>query len=653
MKLHSLDFEFFGSNEPHPSLVCAALSGKKYWLFDGSDTQKLKQELSHILAKGEGLLAYYATAEARCLIALEFDPLNFIFVDLYAEFRMQQNSHDKYAYGHYIDEHGERKLSFPPVPGESKDNKDKKNGKKVPSNMINFVFKNINKVISSSQKKKMRDIILSKDVQLIEAHREEIMDYCLEDTTYLQDSFDALINFYKSSGLRNFEKDMYNRGEYASATSKCEQLGIPINIALLERVIEKTPEILQESKGLVNEQFLTHIGKELYVAEYQPPDKKFKNGNVHVYKPVPAHQDTKSYQELIKKLDIPEFPRTDTGNYKADKEALETYRYIPVLETLYNHNKTESSLKWFNKSNGDGFFEAYGSDDCVRPFYGIFGTQTGRNAAKAKTFPLAMSSWLRAIVRPPKGWFIVGADFSQQEVAVAASLSGDQNLMDAYNSGDVYLYFAKLAGAVPQTATKKSHGKERDKFKATVLGKQFGMGIDKLWHKIKYDSGDQSIPREVAVELDRYHKETFPVYWQWVYDISNAYDRGYPIITNDGWVLWQDNPIKTSVRNSPVQGNSASITRRALIDAWKSNLQVMCQLHDALYILTQDPERDIPILKQVMRQATEKILGKGCIDIRIDIKTLGHEDIWVEDKGRQEWDKIHKHLSKELIEEAA
>ena len=53
-------------------------------------------------------------------------------------------------------------------------------------------------------------------------------------------------------------------------------------------------------------------------------------------------------------------------------------------------------------------------------------------------------------------------------------------MKQAYASGDPYLEFAKLAGAVPPDATKKSHPHERALYKATVLAVQYEMGAESL-----------------------------------------------------------------------------------------------------------------------------------------------------------------------------
>ena len=84
--------------------------------------------------------------------------------------------------------------------------------------------------------------------------------------------------------------------------------------------------------------------------------------------------------------------------------------------------------------------------------------------------------WLRGLIKPPPGHGVAYIDWSQQEFGIAAALSGDANMLAAYQSGDPYLAFAKQAGAVPQDATKQSHSAQRDLFKACVLAVQYGMG---------------------------------------------------------------------------------------------------------------------------------------------------------------------------------
>jgi DNA polymerase I len=67
---------------------------------------------------------------------------------------------------------------------------------------------------------------------------------------------------------------------------------------------------------------------------------------------------------------------------------------------------------------------------------------------------------------------------------IAAALSGDPRMMEAYRSGDPYLAFAQQAGAAPPDASRTTHKAIREQFKATVLAVQYGMGADALAQRI-------------------------------------------------------------------------------------------------------------------------------------------------------------------------
>jgi DNA polymerase I-like protein with 3'-5' exonuclease and polymerase domains len=84
--------------------------------------------------------------------------------------------------------------------------------------------------------------------------------------------------------------------------------------------------------------------------------------------------------------------------------------------------------------------------------------------------------WLRGLILPEEGCGLAYIDWEQQEFGIAAALSGDANMLEAYDSGDPYLAFAKQAGAAPPNATKASHGTLREQFKACALAVQYGMG---------------------------------------------------------------------------------------------------------------------------------------------------------------------------------
>src|SRR5207247_879255 len=103
-----------------------------------------------------------------------------------------------------------------------------------------------------------------------------------------------------------------------------------------------------------------------------------------------------------------------------------------------------------------------GSDGRNRVLLSPFGARSGRNTPSNAKFIFGPAVWLRSLIQPAQGHALAYVDWEQQEFGIAAALSGDSAMQEAYRSGDPYLEFAKQAGAVPPDATKKTHGAIRE-----------------------------------------------------------------------------------------------------------------------------------------------------------------------------------------------
>jgi hypothetical protein len=77
-----------------------------------------------------------------------------------------------------------------------------------------------------------------------------------------------------------------------------------------------------------------------------------------------------------------------------------------------------------------------GRDGRNRPSLFPFLTATGRNAQAKSLFNA--HAGMRSFITFPDDAVGIYLDWRTQEVGIAAALSGDQALMDAYCSGDVY-----------------------------------------------------------------------------------------------------------------------------------------------------------------------------------------------------------------------
>lgn len=79
---------------------------------------------------------------------------------------------------------------------------------------------------------------------------------------------------------------------------------------------------------------------------------------------------------------------------------------------------------------------AVGADQRNRTILSAFRARTGRNQPSNTRFIFGPSTWLRSLIKPPEGYGVAYIDWVQQEFAIAAALSGDVAMQEAYRSGE-------------------------------------------------------------------------------------------------------------------------------------------------------------------------------------------------------------------------
>src|SRR5262249_57666697 len=79
---------------------------------------------------------------------------------------------------------------------------------------------------------------------------------------------------------------------------------------------------------------------------------------------------------------------------------------------------------------------AVGRDGRNRTLLSPFRARTSRNQPSNSKFIFGPSVCLRSLIQPREGTAVAYIDWEQQEFGIAAALSGDSLMKDAYNSGD-------------------------------------------------------------------------------------------------------------------------------------------------------------------------------------------------------------------------
>src|SRR5262249_35377804 len=146
------------------------------------------------------------------------------------------------------------------------------------------------------------------------------------------------------------------------------------------------------------------------------------------------------FAEWLRITGIP-WPRLESGKLDLSDDAFrQMARIYPVVAPLRELRSALSEMRLNDL--------AVGRDGRNRTLLSPFRARTSRNQPSNSKFIFGPSVWQRCLIKPPEGHGVAYIDYEQQEFGIAAALSGDGQMLDAYRTGDPYLAFAKQAGAV-------------------------------------------------------------------------------------------------------------------------------------------------------------------------------------------------------------
>ena len=599
----ALDFEFNCTTHEKVNLVScvthdlATNKVRKFWLHKSPDAQA---QLRKHLGNYNKILGYACVAEARSFLSLGLDPLEFQWVDLFLEYRMLTNHNDRLNWGDQLVD-GKIKTVRKPKPKYQRTEEDSKTGFKPTHSIAEATFKLTGDIRDTKEKDACRDLIISNPKSFSKEERERILDYNALDVQFLKTiweaarmEFEALVD-KESLDWREYLHDALWRGRYSAHTAIMESIGYPINYEATRNFSRQIPAILAECQRDINSQF----------PDFEPFKWK-RNESRFSWKQKETRQwlrdngfDESNWMltdndDLSLSLEAWSREFQYAHDYPRGNFGAQMVRFLKLKQSLYGFSESDGKRK--------SFWDNVGPDKRVRPYMNIYGAQSGRSQPAATGFMFLKPAWMRALVEPAEGYYLAGVDYGQQEFFLAALLSEDEKMIQAYLSGDPYLYMAKEAGTIPQDGTKDSHSRERDLMKSTTLGILFMMTKYGLSSKLTADSGEEYTEYQAQELIDTF-EWMFPVFTDWRREQIRDYEEGYAIRTLDGWTVWTDNINPRSVGNAPVQGAGASIMRKAVDIAVSRGVKVIFTLHDAIYLEAKTTQlKHIEILMESMRE---------------------------------------------------
>jgi hypothetical protein len=445
--------------------------------------------------------------------------------------------------------------------------------------------------IGAVEKAEMRDLV-GRGGPWSGDERAAILAYCASDV-------DALARLLPAMLPKIDLPRALLRGRYMCAAARMEHVGVPIDQAALAGLHAHWTDI-----------------KEALIARIDADYGVFEG---RTFKAV-------RFAAWLERAGFP-WPRLESDKLDLSDEAFrQAARSYPEVAPLRELRGALSELQLNDL--------AVGRDGRNRCLLSAFQARTGRNQPSNSRFIFGPSVWLRGLIRPPAAHGVAYIDWSQQEFGIAAALSGDENMLAAYKSGDPYLALAKQAGAVPADATKKSHAAQRELFKACVLAVQYGMGPDALAARIAQ-------PPVTARDLLRAHQETYRAFWRWSdAAVDHAMSRS-SLHTVFGWTVHvgvESNP--RSLRNFPMQGNGAEMLRLACCLATERGIEVCAPVHDAVLICAplDRLDADIAGMRAAMAEACRVVLNG--FELGTDVSVFRHPDRYSDKRGVKMWAEV-------------
>ncbi len=327
---------------------------------------------------------------------------------------------------------------------------------------------------------------------------------------------------------------------------------------------------------------------------------------------------------LFEKMGLPGGKKTKTG-YSTAADVLEKLSgKYPVVKHILEYR----GLTKLKSTYADGLAAYIEDENRIHSTFNQTITATGRISStepNLQNIPIRMElgRQIRKVFIPKDGYCFMDADYSQIELRVLASMSGDERLIEAYRShADIHRTTASQVFHIP---FEEVTDLQRRNAKAVNFGIVYGISSFGL-------SEDLSISRKEAAAYIEQYFETYPQVKQFIDSlVKEAKKNGYAVTLYGRRrpvpELFSSNFMQRSfgervAMNSPIQGTAADIIKIAMIRVFerlkKEGLKskLILQVHDELLIETalEEEEQVRMILEEEMVHASSL-----AVELEIDL----------------------------------
>lgn len=320
-------------------------------------------------------------------------------------------------------------------------------------------------------------------------------------------------------------------------------------------------------------------------------------------------------EALFVTLELPSGKKNKTG-YSTDAETLEKLRGAhPVIEHILNY-RTYQKL---NSTYVEGLLKTVSETGRIHTELKQTETRTGRISSREpnlQNIPVRteLGSRFRRYFVAKEGCILLDADYSQIELRVLASVSGDVRMISAFKENrDIH---TETASEIFKVSRENVAPELRRRAKAVNFGIVYGIGAFSLAQDVGVSV------KEAGSYIDGYLSTYGGVAAYLAETVEQAKRDGYvttlygrrrqlPELSSSNRMIQALG--KRLAMNTPIQGTAADIIKTAMIKVSrrlaeeKLDAKLIMQVHDELLIESTlaDSKRAAEVLKQEMENAAE------------------------------------------------
>jgi DNA polymerase-1 len=336
--------------------------------------------------------------------------------------------------------------------------------------------------------------------------------------------------------------------------------------------------------------------------------------------------------------DVPgTFPGWGTWNWNSHQQVQEALAQVgcPVEDTKFEtlsaaaHPLAQAlvTFREFDKrvsTYGATWLQHVASDGRVYATWRQLGaSSSGRMSCSDPNMQQIPQGEYRQCVVAPPGRVLIKADYSQIELRIAAKITGDKALLEAYQQGeDLHVKTARLVLGVEQV-TKQ----DRQLAKALNFGLLYGMGWRRFREQARCEYGID-LSEDDARRLRRGFFQTYRGLARWHRQAGMSQDQGIETRTLTGRRRLEVSRY-TEKLNTPVQGTGADGFKTALALLWKRRHEcpgaaLVLAVHDEIVVECAAAQADAVAawLRRAMVDGMAPLIAPVPVEVEVQIRTV-------------------------------